>query len=237
MAASSVWGFLPELADSLLKEVPGISAVLRFDFTGCGQSEGAFEYGGYASQVSDIGAAVATMRGRGYAVWGLVGHSMGGNSVLLYASDHPDIPHIVNLSARYRMTRGLPFGPEQLSALQSQGWFMWRPKGVQMGEVRVTQQTMNERLTLDMDVVRRISARTLTVHGTGDTVIPVADAHSYAELVPLHTLRTIDDADHNYTTEGSRLLMITTVVEWLSKGGRESLGSSPALTPVSPARA
>ena len=236
MAVSSQWGFLPDLTDSLLKEVPGVSAVLRFEFTGCGSSEGDFEYGGYARQVSDISSAVATLRTRGYAVWALIGHSMGANSVLLYASEHHDIPHVVSLSARYRMTRGLPFGAEQLAALQSQGWFTWRPKSASMDEVRVTQETMNERLTLDMDVTRRITARTLTVHGTGDSVIPVADAHSYAELVPQHTLRTIDDADHNYSTEGARLMMITTVVEWLSKGGRESVGSSPALTPASPAR-
>ena len=246
MAVSSSWGFLPSLSTSLLHEVPGVSAVLRFDFTGCGGSEGEFEYGGYARQVGDIGAAVQAMRARGYQVWALVGHSMGGNAVLLYASEHPgDIPQVVNISARYHMTRGLPFGADQLQALQALGYFMWRPKGVGvgvgglegLGEVRVTQQTMNERLTLDMDCVRRITARVLTVHGTADTTIPVADAHRYAELIPHHTLRTLDDADHNYTTSHARLLMITTVCEWLSKGGgRDSLGSSPQLTPVSLAR-
>jgi hypothetical protein len=55
------------------------------------------------------------------------------------------------------------------------------------------------------------------VHGNGDVVIPVEDAHRYAELIGNHTLRTLDDADHNYTTQQARLLMITTVCEWLSK--------------------
>ena len=238
MAAHQHWGFLPELSDALLKEVPGISAVLRFDFTGCGGSEGDFEYGGYGRQASDVGSAVQWLRSRGYGVWALVGHSMGGNAVLLYAADHHDIPHVVNLSARYQMTRGLPFGSDQLSALQSQGFFLWRPKGDTGGldEVKVTQATMNERLSLDMDCVRRITARTLTVHGTTDAVIPVADAHAYAELIPAHTLRTLDDADHNYSSAECRLLLVTTVCEWLSKAGRESISGSPALTPVSPAR-
>lgn len=229
MAAHSQWGFLPSLAESLLREVPSVASVLRFDFTGCGGSEGEFEYGGYGRQVSDIGSAAAWMRGRGYAVWGLVGHSMGGNAVLLYAAEHHDVPHVVNLSARYRMTRGLPFGSDQLTALQESGFFYWRPKGTGMGEVKVTQSTINERLSLDMDAVRRITARVLTVHGVDDTAIPVEDAHSLAELIAHHTLRTLDDADHNYTTEQARLLMITTVSEWLSK-------ASQPVTPHSPMR-
>ena len=248
MAAHCNWGFLPSLSESILQEVPYTHAVFRFDFTGCGASEGEFQYGGYASQVADIAAAVSLLRGRGFAVQALVGHSMGANAVLLYASDHHDVPNIVSISARYQMTRGLPFGPEQLAALQDKGWFVWRPKeSAGLGgerEVRVTQQTMNERLSLDMDCVRRVAVRdeatgvfrvrVLTVHGNSDVVIPVEDAHRYAELIGNHTLRTLDDADHNYTTQQARLLMITTVCEWLSKSGPLSAvpGSPGRLQPA-----
>ena len=239
MAVHSQWGFIPELCDSVLKEVSGISAVFRFDFTGCGQSEGEFDYGGYRKQVADIGSAVAAVRARGYAVHALIGHSMGGNSVLLYAASHPnDIPAIVNINCRYQMTRGLPFGPDQLTALQQHGFFDWKPRGTTLDTVRVTQETINERLSLDMDCVRKIASRdesgqyrvrVLTVHGNNDTVVPVQDAHRFAELINNHTLRTLDDCDHNYTTQQAKLMLITTVCEWMSKENtadkRHSTGS------------
>ena len=210
----------------MLKEVSGVSAVLRFDFTGCGQSEGVFEFGGYSKQLEDISSAVAAMRSRGYAVHALIGHSMGGNCVLLYASSHHDIPNIVNINGRYQMTRGLPFGPEQLTALQQHGYFMWKPRGATLDTVRVTQETINERLSLDMDCVRRIASkdeyghyrvRVLTVHGNNDAVVPVQDAHQYAELINNHTLRTLDDCDHNYITQQAKLMLVTTVCEWMSR--------------------
>ena len=224
MAVHSQWGFIPELCDSMLKEVSGLSAVLRFDFTGCGQSEGEFEFGGYSKQMDDIGAAVAAMRVRGYAVHALIGHSMGGNCVLLYASSHFDVPNIVNINGRYQMTRGLPFGPDQLTSLQQQGWFIWKPRGATLDTVKVTQETINERLSLDMDCVRRIASkdeygqyrvRVLTVHGNDDAVVPVQDAHHYAELISNHTLRTLDDCDHNYSTQQAKLMLVTTVCEWM----------------------
>ena len=239
MAVHSQWGFLPELCDAVLKEVSGMSAVLRFDFTGCGQSEGQFDFGGYRKQTDDIQAAVAAMRARGYAVHALLGHSMGGNCVLLHSSAHPDIPNVVNISGRYAMTRGLPFGPEQLASLQQQGWFDWKPRGALVDSVRVTQETINERLSLDMDCARRIGSsrdelghyrvRVLTVHGNNDAQVPVQDAHQYAELISNHTLRTLDDCDHNYTTPQAKLMLVTTVCEWMSKEAtndkRQSTGS------------
>ena len=226
MAVHSQWGFIPELCDSMLKEVAGLSAVFRFDFTGCGQSEGDFDFGGYSKQLDDIHCAVAAMRSRGYAAHALVGHSMGGNCALLYASSHHDIPNIVNINGRYQMTRGLPFGPEQLTALQQQGWFIWKPRGATLDTVKVTQETINERLSLDMDCVRRIATkdeyghyrvRVLTVHGNNDAVVPVQDAHQYAELINNHTLRTLDDCDHNYSTQQAKLMLVTTVCEWMSR--------------------
>ena len=226
MAVHSQWGFIPELCDGVLKEVSGVAAVFRFDFTGCGASEGEFEFGGYNKQLDDIHYAVTTMRARGYAVHALVGHSMGGNCVLLYAASHHDIPNIVNINGRYQMTRGLPFGPEQLTALQQHGWFAWTPRGATLDSVRVTQETINERLSLDMDCVRRIAlkddnghyrVRVLTVHGNNDAVVPVQDAHQYAELINNHTLRTLDDCDHNYSTQQAKLMLVTTVCEWMSR--------------------
>lgn len=59
-------------------------AVLRFDFTGVGQSEGDFAATTLASDVGDLELAAAAMRDRlGELPLGLMGHSLGGTAALL----------------------------------------------------------------------------------------------------------------------------------------------------------
>lgn len=61
-------------------------AVLRFDFTGLGESEGDFARTTVATRVSDLTRAAMTLIQRGYGPCGLVGHSFGGAAALLAAS-------------------------------------------------------------------------------------------------------------------------------------------------------
>jgi len=57
-------------------------AVLRFDFTGLGESEGYFSDTNFTSNVADIHSAAAFMQQQGYGPDMLVGHSLGGTAVL-----------------------------------------------------------------------------------------------------------------------------------------------------------
>lgn len=64
------------IADALVQE--GI-AVLRFDFTGLGESEGDFAQTHFSSNVQDLVDAAAFMAREYKAPEILVGHSLGGN--------------------------------------------------------------------------------------------------------------------------------------------------------------
>ena len=64
-------------------------AVVRFDFTGLGASEGEFANSDFTSNVEDLRAAAAAMRQRGMAPALLIGHSLGGAAVLAAAGDVP----------------------------------------------------------------------------------------------------------------------------------------------------
>lgn len=61
-------------------------AVLRFDFTGLGQSEGAFADTNFSSNVEDLHAAVRYLAREHEAPAILVGHSLGGTAVLQAAA-------------------------------------------------------------------------------------------------------------------------------------------------------
>jgi alpha-beta hydrolase superfamily lysophospholipase len=74
-------------------------AVLRFDFTGIGQSEGDFAETTLSTNVGDLGQAVACLREHGPAPFGLVGHSMGGAASLLAAGDLPALRSLAVIGA------------------------------------------------------------------------------------------------------------------------------------------
>jgi uncharacterized OsmC-like protein/alpha-beta hydrolase superfamily lysophospholipase len=78
-------------------------AVLRFDFTGLGHSQGEFANTTFSSNVEDLVAAAAALDARGLAPALLVGHSLGGAAVLKAAARIP--------SARAVVTIGAPFDP------------------------------------------------------------------------------------------------------------------------------
>jgi putative redox protein len=84
-------------------------AVLRFDFTGLGGSEGDFANTNFSSNVDDLVAAADFLRREHRAPALLVGHSLGGTAVLAAA---PRIPEAVAVA-----TLGSPFEPEHVLRL------------------------------------------------------------------------------------------------------------------------
>ena len=74
-------------------------AVLRFDFTGLGESEGDFAETTFSSNVSDLVAAANFLKSNFEAPKLLIGHSLGGAAVLQAAARIPSIRAVVTLSA------------------------------------------------------------------------------------------------------------------------------------------
>ncbi len=74
-------------------------AVLRFDFTGLGHSEGEFANTSFTSNVQDLHAACAALTERGLPPSILIGHSLGGAAVLKAASDIAGVKAVVTIGA------------------------------------------------------------------------------------------------------------------------------------------
>lgn len=87
-------------------------AVMRFDFTGLGESEGDFADTNFSSNTHDLVAAAEFMEETYSAPTVLVGHSLGGAAVLQAAHDIP--------SVRAVATIGAPADPEHVTHLISE---------------------------------------------------------------------------------------------------------------------
>lgn len=193
-------GTLVNLSSSLSSE--GISS-FRFDFSGNGESEGQFLYGSYWKDVEDLRAVLVYFRGKGHKVDTVIGHSKGGNAVLLYASKYPDISTVINISGRFALDRGIKgrLGKDFKHRIHEYGFIDVKDKS---GNVlyRVTKESLMDRLLTDTKSAALSipkSCRVLTIHGSKDEIVPVTNAFEFDKLIANHSLHVIEEADHNYT--------------------------------------
>ncbi|MBL4666114.1 MAG: alpha/beta fold hydrolase [Sneathiella sp.] len=74
-------------------------AVLRFDFTGLGASEGDFANTNFSSNVDDLVAAANFLRENYQAPKMLIGHSLGGSAILAAATQVPEAEAVCTIGA------------------------------------------------------------------------------------------------------------------------------------------
>jgi len=78
-------------------------AVLRYDFTGLGASEGEFSDSTFSGNVEDLIAAAHAMAGAGREVSLLVGHSLGGAAILAAAGVLPSAKAVATIGAPFEV--------------------------------------------------------------------------------------------------------------------------------------
>jgi putative redox protein len=74
-------------------------AVLRFDFSGLGHSEGEFANTNFSSNIADLLAAASWMRAAQQAPDLLIGHSLGGAAALAVAQDIREVKAVATIGA------------------------------------------------------------------------------------------------------------------------------------------
>ncbi|XP_061995311.1 uncharacterized protein LOC133713303 [Rosa rugosa] len=190
-------------------ENEGISS-FRFDFAGNGESEGTFQYGHYRREADDLHAVVQHFYGANRVPSAILGHSKGGNVVLLYASKYHNIPTVVNVSGRYDMKRGIKerLGDDFMQTIKKEGFIDVQNK---RGSYRVTEESLMDRLSTDMhEACLQIDkdCRVLTAHGSADEIIGVEDALEFDKIIPNHKLHIIEGANHNYSSHQAELASV-----------------------------
>ena len=96
-------------------------AVLRFDFTGLGSSEGEFQNTNFSSNVEDLVAAANHLRTHYRAPAILIGHSLGGAAVLAAAHRIPEAKAVVTIGAPSDVAHVLNHFKAQLDDIERHG--------------------------------------------------------------------------------------------------------------------
>lgn len=149
-------------------------AVLRFDFTGLGESEGDFSSTTFTTQVGDLVAAAQFLEREYQAPALLVGHSLGGSAVLVAAGEIPSAVAVVTIAA--------PYDPAHLRRLLGDS----AEKIERQGEatVHLGENYFNIRKELLDDLERQRPAETLAqlkgallvMHSPADSIVRIENA-------------------------------------------------------------
>lgn len=96
-------------------------AVLRFDFTGLGSSEGDFANSTLSSNVADLVRAAEHLRNARRAPSILIGHSLGGAAILAAAAKIPEARAVVTIAAPSDPVHVTGLFKEQVDNIRAQG--------------------------------------------------------------------------------------------------------------------
>jgi putative redox protein len=96
-------------------------AVLRFDFTGLGDSEGDFAASHFSGNVRDLVAANASMASKGIEPTLMLGHSLGGAAVLAAMAQLPNIAAVATIAAPFEVSHVTKLFGEKLDDIERHG--------------------------------------------------------------------------------------------------------------------
>lgn len=190
-------------------------AVLRYDFTGLGESEGEFAETTVTTNVGDIEAAARYMSRRGFGPCALVGHSLGGAATLLAAGNVDAVRAVVAVAA--------PFTPEHVRHLFDEQDV---EQALASGRVRVKLAGRPFDIAAEFfrdlerhcspDRIAALGRPLLVVHGTKDTLVEIAEGERiFAAAKQPRWFAAIPNADHFFMLERHAVLAARTVVTFL----------------------
>ncbi len=175
-------------------------AVLRFDFTGLGQSEGEFAETSFSSNVADLLSAVGFLSANYEPPKILVGHSLGGTAVLRAASS---IDSAVGVA-----TIGSPADPVHVSHLFEGSLDELRDRGeaeVQLGgrPFRIRREFVDDLEQHDLKTaIGRLRKALLVMHAPLDDIVEIDNASAlFGAAKHPKSFVSLEDSDHLLSRE------------------------------------
>jgi putative redox protein len=205
-------------------------AVLRFDFTGLGHSEGEFANTSFSSNVGDLRAAAADLAGRGMAPSLLIGHSLGGAAVIR-AANHID-------SVRAVATLGAPHDPGHVTHNFSDALPEIAKHGIAEVDLGGRRFCIGQAFVEDVrgavldEALATMTAALLILHAPRDEVVGIDNAtRLFTSKKHPKSFVTLDDADHLISDPRDAEYAASVIAAW---AGRYLDLAPPAPPPGAP---
>jgi putative redox protein len=191
-------------------------AVLRFDFTGLGASEGEFANTNFTSNVADLVAAANHMRVMFRAPEILIGHSLGGAAVLCAAGELPDTRAVVTIAAPADPAHVVGLFEQQVPAIQAQGEVEVKLAG---RPFRIRREFLED--IADQKLKQRVATlrkALLVMHSPTDDTVGIDNA-SAIFLAAKHpkSFVSLDGADHLLSRRRDAVYAADVIAAWAER--------------------
>jgi len=191
-------------------------AVMRFDFTGLGSSDGDFANSNFSSNVQDLVYAADYLREHYQAPAILVGHSLGGAAVLAGAAQIPESVGVVTI--------GAPSDPHHVSKQFSCDIATIEKVG--KAEVKLAGRSfiIKKQFLDDLDRhhqsdnISQLKKALLVFHSPVDTTVAISEAEKiYRNAKHPKSFVSLDKADHLLTNADDAKYVAETIATWASR--------------------
>ena len=191
-------------------------AVVRFDFTGLGRSEGDFSDSNFTSNISDLLAVSSFLKENYHAPELIVGHSLGGTASLFAASELDSVKAVATI--------GSPSMPEHVTHLFSSVADELERKGeakVKIGiqEIKIKKQFVEDVKSRDInEAVKRNKKSYLIMHSPQDLIVGIDNAADlYGLLNHPKSFVSLDGADHMLSDNADSIYAGEVIANWASR--------------------
>lgn len=191
-------------------------AVLRFDFTGLGNSKGDFASTNFSSNRDDLIIAANYLRDNFEAPGLLIGHSLGGAAVLSVASEIPEVTAVATIGAPSEAKHVVHNFGVKIDEIQNEG-----EATVSLGgrNFSIRKQFLDDLAGNDvLEKVAKLKKPLLVLHSPTDQTVGVENATQiFVAAKHPKSFVSLDNADHLVSNERDADFVASVIAAWASR--------------------
>ncbi|WP_282068417.1 bifunctional alpha/beta hydrolase/OsmC family protein [Olleya namhaensis] len=190
--------------------------VLRFDFTGLGESEGDFENTNFSGNVDDLISASNYLKENFIAPTLLIGHSLGGAAVIFAASTIDSIKAVATI--------GAPSNPKHVENLIKSSVDEIKATGKANVSIGGRPFTIKKQFLDDIEtkslpnVAKNLRKALLVMHSPQDTTVGIENAEEiYVAARHPKSFVSLDGADHLLMRKEDSIYVGSVIASWAKR--------------------
>lgn len=190
-------------------------AVLRFDFTGLGSSDGDFANTNFSSNVQDLVAAADFLRSRYTAPSLLIGHSLGGTAVLKAAQQIPESRALVTIGSPANAGHVARQFACDMATIEEQGKAEVDLAGRKFTIKKAFVDDLQEQ---NMEHIASLRKALLIFHSPLDMTVPISEAEAlYRQAKHPKSFISLDQADHLLSDKRDAEYVAGSIAAWAGR--------------------
>jgi putative redox protein len=190
-------------------------AVLRFDFTGLGNSDGDFANTNFSSNIQDLVSAADFLRNEYAAPKLLIGHSLGGAAVLGVAQLVPESKAVVTIGSPSDAAHVAHNFAAHIDDIETKGKAEVNLAG---RKFTIQKQFLDDINNYGNDHIRSLKKALLVMHSPIDSIVKISEAEKiYQSALHPKSFVSLDNADHLLTNRDDAEYAADVIAAWASR--------------------